>query len=172
MAFSQNFSVAQNILAPSILVLADVSTGADAAITTRRIYLQLANGNYLTPTGTTTDYIVWDEPDATISLDVLDQDYAISITVQWLSVIDAVLYTKTQIYSFTLYSEQFLYYLTQLQAAGNANVQDTNYFNNKMKLRVFVDAANNAVEFASDIYGAQECLDSAAYMIANQNDYF
>lgn len=172
MAFSQNFSVTQNILAPSILVLADISTGTDAAITSRRVYLQLANGNYLTPTGVTTDYNLWPIPGATLSLDVLDQDYAISITVQWLDVSNAILYTKTQIYSFTLYSEQFLYYLTQMQAAGNKNLADTNYFTNKMKLRVFVDSANNAVEYASDIFGAQECLDSAALMIDNQNDYF
>ncbi len=172
MAFSQNFSVAQNILAPTILVLGDTSTGTDAAITTRRIYLQLANGSYLVPTGTTTDYIVWDEPDALISLNVLNQDYAITVTVQWLSVLGVVLYTKTQIYSFTLYSEQFLYYLTQQQAGGNANIQDTNYFINKMKLRLFIVSANNAVQYASDIYGAQECLNSAAYMIDNQNDYF
>jgi len=172
MSLVVNFSVAQNILSPSVLTLADTSTGTDVLVTSRRVYLQLANGTYLTPTGTTTDYIVWPYADATISLDVLNQDYAISITVQWLDVSDAVLYTKTQVYCFTLYSEQFYYYLTQQQAAGNANIQDTNYFTNKMKLRVFIDSANNAVLFASDIYGAQESLDSAAYMIDNQNDFF
>lgn len=172
MALTVNFSVAQNILSPSSLVIADTSTGADASIVTRHVFLQQANGDYLVPSGITTDYNDWPEPAATLTLDVLNQDYALSIRVTWNDVSGTVIYSKEQVYCFTLYSEQFYYYLTQQQAGGNANIQDTNYFNNKMKLRIFIDSANNAVEFASDIYGAQECLDAAAYMVSNQNDYF
>lgn len=172
MSLTVSFTVAQSILSPSDLVLVDTSTGTDAAVVTRRVYLQTAMGTYLVPDNITTDYNLWPEPAASLTLDVLDQDYAISILVTWLDISNAVLYSKEQIYCFTLYSEQFYYYLTQQQAAGNANIQDTTYFTNKIKLRTFIDSANNAVEFASDIYGAQECLDAAAYMVDNQNDFF
>lgn len=172
MSLTVNFTVAQNILAPNTLVIVDSSTGTDATITTRYVYLQTANGSYLVPSGVTTTYNVWNEPAATLNLDVLNQDYALSILVQWRNIAGDIVYFKEQVYSFTLYSEQFYYYLTQQQAAGNANIQDTNYFNNKEKLRIFIDSANNAVQFASDIYGAQECLDAAAEMIDNQNYYF
>lgn len=172
MSLTVSFTVAQSILAPSSLVIADTSTGTDAAVVTRRVYLQTAMGTYLVPANISTDYNLWPEPSANLTLNVLNADYALSILVQWLDVGNTVLYSKEQIYCFTLYSEQFYYYLTQQQAAGNANIQDTNYFNNKIKLRTFIDSANNAVEFASDIYGSQECLDAAAYMVDNQNDFF
>ncbi len=172
MALTVNFQVSQNILSPSSLVIGDVSTGSDASIVTRHVYLQLANGSYLVPSGITTDYNNWPEPSAVLTLDVLDQDYAINIKIDWLNISGTIVYTKQQVYSFTLYSEQYYYTLTQQQAGGYKNISDTNYFNNKQQLRVFIDSANNAVEFASDIYGAQEQLDSANYMISNQNLYF
>jgi hypothetical protein len=64
--------------------ITDVSTGADAAITQRRVYLQQADGSYLVPTGTLTDYIEWNYLDASIDIDVLNTDYALLILVQWL----------------------------------------------------------------------------------------
>lgn len=172
MAFEQNFSVAQSYLDATSLQVADTSTGTDVNITSRRIYIQDANGNYLVPSGTTTQYVLFPEPAATILINVLNQDYCLSITVQWLDVSNNILYTKTQMFCFTLYSEQFFYYLTQQAAAGNANIQDTTFYGNKMLLRVYIDSANNAVQYASDIVGAQNSLNSAAFLIDNQNSFF
>ena len=172
MSFAASIAVSQNILSPMALTILDDSTGTDAAIVTRHVFLETAMGTFLVPSGITTDYNNWPEPDATISLAVLDQDYALNIRVNWLDINGATLYTFQQVYAFTLYSQQFFYYLTQQQAAGNANLQDTNYFTNKSKLFLFITSANNAVQYASDIYAGQECLDSAAFMIENQNLYF
>lgn len=172
MALSVSFLVSQNILDPTNLVITDTSTGTDGAVVTRRIYLQTAMGTYLVPPTTTTDYILWPEPSAQISLNVLNMDYGISVLVQWLDVSNTVLYFSQQLDCFTLYTNQFLYYLTQLQAGGQRNLQDTNYFFNKMTLKVFEDAAKNATQYGTDIYGTQESLNSAAYMIDNQNSFF
>lgn len=172
MPLSVNFSVGQSYLNPDGLSIVDTSSGSDGTITNRRIYLQTANGSYLVQAGNTLDYTNWPTPSADITLQVLNQDYALSILVQWLNNASVVVYSKEEVYCFTLYSEQFFYYLSQQQAAANANLQDTNYFTNKMKLRVYIDSANNAVQYASDIVGGQNSLNSAAYMIDNQNIFF
>lgn len=172
MALTVSFTVSQNILDPTNLVINDTSIGTDSNVVTRRILLQTAMGTYLVPPATITNYILWPEPSAQISLNVLNMDYGVSVLIQWLDVSNTALYFSQQLDCFTLYTNQFLYYLTQLQAGGQRNLQDTNYFYNKMRLKVFEDAAKNATQYGTDIYGTQESLDSAAEMIDNQNKYF
>jgi len=172
MAFTQDFSVSQTVSDPSVLTIDDTSTGSGPGIITRYIYLRKADGDYLVPTGTSTDYIVWLYSGGnTLDIDVLDVDYALEITIEWRSN-SAVLYTKTETYCFTLYAETFDYSLTQDQA-GNPNiVRDVEYFGNRMKLRNYIDAAEKAVQYGDDIYSAQRCLDAAKDMIDNENLYF
>jgi len=117
MAFNPNFSATQTLGLPNIVTLTDMSTGSDAAIASRRIYLEQYNGSFLVPSGTTTDYIVWATGSASKTLDVLTVDTALNITLQWLSVGGTVLYESTQLYVFTLYNEQFDYGLTSDQSA-------------------------------------------------------
>lgn len=83
MAFSQSFVCSQVIGDPSRIYFEDTSTGSDIGIVERRIYLQLYDGTYLVPSGTTTDYIVWPLAQTTFSVDILDADKAISIKVDW-----------------------------------------------------------------------------------------
>jgi len=152
--------------------LTDTSTGADAAITQRRVYLQQADGSYLVPTGTTTDYIYWNYLDASIDIDVLNTDYALLILVQWLNVGNTVLYSKNGLYGFTWYNENFLYTLTQFQQNNPTVLQDTNYFNNKSKVRVLIDSGDQAIVWGNDITNAQENYDAASYFRLNENLFF
>ena len=78
-----NFTASQYSGTPSVITLTDTSTGSDGTIAKRRVYLLQANGTFLVPAGTTTEYIEWDLVDVSIALDVLSQDSALSITVQW-----------------------------------------------------------------------------------------
>lgn len=172
MALTPSFSVSQVLGAASVLTLTDTSTGSDGAISARKIYLNTAAGTTLVPTGTATTYIPWDYAQISKSVDVLNQDYALFIVVEWVDVSDTVLYTASGLYCFTMYSELFLYGLTQNEASVPNIIQDTNYYDNKQKLRVYVDDANNAVAIGGDIAAAQSSLNRAAYMIANQNIYF
>ena len=171
MSFAQNFAVSQgsNI---TTFTLTDTSVGTDVNIVSRRVYLQLYDGTYLVPTGTTTDYINWPIVNLagdTLSLAVLNQDYGINIRVEWLSNTPTVLYSKSALYGFSGYSEQFLYQLTTNQAASYPSIiQDTNYYANKMLLRELVDSGNNAINTGGDINAAQQCYDAAAQMIANK----
>ena len=111
MAFIANFTATQYISVPNLIVFDDTSTGTDAAITTRKVYLQKSDGTYLVTSGTTTDYMLWPKSSGnTISYDVLDKDYALTITVEWVSATSTigdyvVLYSKTVDYCFSTYEK-------------------------------------------------------------------
>lgn len=169
MALTVSFSVQQNYTAASTIVWTDTSTGSDVAVVKKRIFLQLADGTYLVPSGTTTDYV--ETTDGTVDLDVLSEDKALRITVQWLDVSDEVLYTTNGLYVFSLYAEEYYFSLTQAQTANPKLVQDGDYYLNKIKLRCAIDEAANAATF-NDIYAAQSALDRAASFINNQTRFF
>jgi hypothetical protein len=172
MPISPSFTASQNSGTPSIITLTDTSTGSDGAITQRRVYLLQSNGQYLVPTGTTTDYIEWDIVDSTISLDVLVQDTALSITVQWLSVTNTVIESVTTSFAFTAYNETFYYGLTESQVANANLTASTNWYQTKMILRVELDSAYQAITFASDIFSAQAALNRATFISTNQSFFF
>jgi len=172
MAISPSFTASQNSGTPSIISLQDTSTGTDVAITQRRVYLLQSNGQYLVPFGTTTDYIEWDIVDPTISLNVLVQDTALSITVQWLSVSNTVIESVTTSFAFTAYNETFYYGLTESQVANANLTASTNWYQTKMILRVELDSAYQAITFASDIFSAQAALNRATFISTNQSYFF
>ena len=172
MPISPSFTASQNSGTPSIITLTDTSTGSDGAITQRRVYLLQSNGQYLVPTGTTTDYVEWDIVDSTISLNVLVQDTALSITVQWLSVTNTVIESVTTSFAFTAYNETFYYGLTESQVANANLTASTNWYQTKMILRVELDSAYQAITFASDIFSAQAALNRATFISTNQSFFF
>ena len=172
MAISPSFTASQNSGTPSIITLTDTSTGTDVAITQRRVYLLQSNGQYLVPTGTIPDYIEWDIVDPTISLNVLVQDTALSITVQWLSVSNTVIESVTTSFAFTAYNETFYYGLTESQVANANLTASTNWYQTKMILRVELDSAYQAITFASDIFSAQAALNRATFISTIQSFFF
>jgi hypothetical protein len=178
MAISPSFSMSQNSGTPNIITATDTSTGIDTSITKRRIYLLQSDGTYLVPPGTTTNYSEWaitntsTRQPLTISLDVLSQDTALSITVQWLNVSNVVVNTVTNSYAFTAYNETFYYGLTESQVANANLTASTNWYQTKMILRVELDSANQAIIFASDIFSAQAALNRATYISTNQSFFF
>jgi hypothetical protein len=172
MPFVPNFTASQYSGTPSVITLTDTSTGSDVTIASRRVYLLQANGTFLVPAGTTTDYIVWDLVDTSIDLDVLSQDSALSITVQWMSGIQTVVSSKTISFAFTAYNETFYYGLTESQVANSNLSASVNWYQTKLVLRVEIDSADQAITFASDIYSAQAALNRATYISTNQAYFF
>lgn len=175
MPLTPSFSVSQSVGQPSVIEITDTSTGSDLAVTSRRVYLEDYEGNNVVPSGVTTLYIPWPLSSPTISIDCLTEDAALQVTVQWLNVSNTVLYISSSLEGFTLYNESFYYSLTQAQAmVSNPSyiAQDTNYYNNKMKLRLFIDSGNQAISLGNDITSAQICYDSATYIVNNQQNYF
>lgn len=175
MPFVPNFTTSQQAGLPSNVIITDASTGSDAAIVSRRVFLVNYAGEYLVADGTTTNYTVWPIAQSSISIDCLDQDTAVQITVNYVDAGGVTLYTKTSLAGFTLYNETFYYSLTQGQAAISQPsyiLQDTTYFSNKSKLRVLIDSGNQAVTLGYDITTAQICYDLATNMVTNQNFLF
>lgn len=172
MALTPAFTCSQSV-DPNSFTLNDTSSGSDGAITQRRIYLTTYDNTTLVPSGTTTTYVNFPLIDGnSILLDVLNVDYALAITLQWLNVSNAVLYTLTQYFDFTANSEQFLFNLSTMQSSQPTIVNDRNYLQNKFNLRLFVDSANQAISLGNDVYKSQLELDMAQNMINNQIDYF
>ena len=172
MALTPNFSISQSIGLPNEVVITDTSTGSDAAITQRRVYIQNSLSEYLVESGTTTTYEPWAYADSSIVLDILTQATAVTVTVDWLDVNNAVLYTKTSTANLDLYDEQFLYNLAANESQHLLLLQDTDYLMNTFKLRVFVDNADNAIEIGNNVFTAQANLDKAQLLIDNEDVYF
>lgn len=166
MALNPSFSAAQSSALPSTIVLTDSSTGSDVLVTSRLITILDAEGN---ETET-----VWPYADTTIDLDILTQDAALTITVEWLNNVPAILYTVENSYCFTAYNETFYYGLSvgEVPITNPNQAMSTNYYQNKCKFRTYLDGANQAISFASDIYTSQALLDAATFMNVNSTDFF
>jgi hypothetical protein len=168
-----NFTGSQNSGTPSICTFADTSTGSDVSITQRRIFLLQADGTYLTGNGVI-NYDTWAYADASISLDVLSQDTALSVTVQWLDISNTVLYTKTISFGFDAFGQNFFYGLSdgQVPITNPPVALSTNYYQNKLQFYCYLVSAEQAILYASDIYKAQINYDADQWMISNENYFF
>lgn len=167
MALTPNFSVSQTFGLPGIVTLQDTSTGSDPAIVTRRVYLRKDDGTFLTPSGSSTEYISWPYASSSISIDALDKDYAVDIIVQWLDNSSAILYDKTSLVGLTLYNKTYSYQLTQMLSGNPLLINDNGFFNRKENLREGIESGNEALELAADIFGAQQCYDYATNIRIN-----
>jgi hypothetical protein len=171
MPFSQNFTVAQTSANPAFVIITDTSTGSDGAIDSRRIYITDCFGNYIVPSGTTTNYIDWPLVDNPISLNILTQDTAANIRVEWLDA-NNILYELNNNYCFSEFNKQFLYYLIQLQSQTYNIIQDNNYWGNVGIFWTNIIGAINSVEIGDDIFASQACLNRATNMAQNQAYFF
>lgn len=151
----------------------DTSSGL-IGVTGRLLYLRKADGTYLVPEGTTTDYIFWPASDNFIDVDgVLDKDYSLEVTVIWY-VGSTAQYSATSLTAgiFRAYSELFLRKLTQALAANRLLITNQNYWENKIKLRTLVDDAIQGVALVNDQTIAQWCLDEAKKLTDNPQIFF
>lgn len=179
MAITVAFSVSQTVGAPQAINIVDSSSGSDVTAVSRRIYITNAAGAYITagPTvSTTSAYTTWPlASGASLTINALSEDSAYNITLEYVDINGSPVATETALEGFTLYNESFYYSLTQAQASQSSPppiIQDTNYFSNKMQLRVLIDSGNQALSLGSDIQSAQNCYNMATAMVAKQNDLF
>jgi len=129
MPFTPSFSVAQSTAFWENLIFTDDSTGSDPDIIGRVIFIQKANGAYLSTVST--DYIPWAIADTTKDVNgLITKDYSLLITVQWLDALGEVLYTLTNLYYFGIYDANSLYGIVQAATANPSVLQDVNYWAN------------------------------------------
>lgn len=171
MALTPNFTSQESLASNNLVTFTDTSTGSDGTITTRQIYIQLADGTYLVPAGTSTSYISWAYSNSSITVDILSQSTAASVTVKWLAG-SSVVYTKTIVMCWDLYDYMFDLQLMANQTADPSIIQDTNYYSNWFRFLTNTWNAENAITAGSDIYSAQNLLNKNTYMIQNESKYF
>lgn len=177
MSFVPNFSITQSQGSPNLITIEDTSVGSDNQVELARVYFQKSNGGYLVPTGTSTNYVAIVDIDAngkfvTTEIDLLDRDYALNVRVEWLDGALNVLYSLSQVFLFKAYSENFDYGLVSSMASQPNLVDDQTFLNNKTKVRLLIDSAVQAIDYASDLNAAQFCLDELYDIITNQSFYF
>lgn len=175
MALTPNFTTSQNPGSPGDIVFTDTSTGTDAAVTQRRIYIQAPNGDYLVEDGNDEEYSEWSGFPATTSItltDVLTKDYGCRVVVQWLDVSNTVLYDKTSYIGFNCYNEDFDYSLTQNVASNQLLMNDNNFWFNKGYLQALIDSGDKAIERASDVNACQQCYDIATELRLEAQYFF
>ena len=172
MPLTPHILVEQSAIAPQNVILVDDSTGSDGAITQRRVYVQTSTGTYLVQSGTTTDYTTWAYANATVTLNILTEDTAVYIVVQWLNVANEVLYTFNDYYCLEEYNKQFAVYLGQQQSVSPGILQDTNYATNMAVFWMYIVYAEAMVTIAADISNSQNLLNKATFMRQNETDFF
>ena len=120
----------------------------------------------------TASQIYWPYADATISLDVLDKDYAINITVLWLDEDGVTVESVSNPFGLTSYNEDFDFGLTSVLASNPLLINDNSFRVNKSNVRLFIDSGDQAVTRSSDITSAQICYDEATKIRLKSVYYF
>lgn len=175
MALTVNFTTSQTPGTPGNIIFTDDSTGVDAAVTKRRIYIQINTGSFLVEDGNSNEYSDWDDFPGTTTIeleDILSKDYGCIVTVQWLNVSNTILYDKSEFIGFPCYNEDFDYSLTQNVASNPLLINDNNFWANKNLLQVLIESGDNAISRASDINSCQQCYDMATNLRLNAQYLF
>lgn len=171
MAISPSIQVSQSAAIPANLTVTDNSSGTYDTITQRRIFVQNANGVYLTGDGTV-NYTAWPLAGMSITLAILTQNTAANILVQWLDVSNTVISSYNNNYPLSQFGKQFFYYLLELQGLKPGIYQDANYSGNMALLWSNIIGGDNAVTYGNDIAAAQNSYNRATEMQNNENYYF
>lgn len=171
MSLVQSFTAGNVLGQPQRIVLTDTSSGSDTNVVLRRVYLLQYDGTYLQQT-VGQDYIDWNYSDSTLILDILTADTALSILVQWLSVTNVVLYSYTVLTVFNMNASILDDFLISGQQARPNLINDTNYYLNRIQLRVAINDAINAITQMSDITNSQQACNRGMYFVDNQNSLF
>lgn len=172
MPFSPSFAVAQTGSNAGYVILTDDSSGSDVLIVGRKITFTDSQGNTVVPTGTSTTYVDWPLATNPISVNLLNQDMALSIRVDWLNSLGASIYDLTEEYPLLRFNKNNFVYLFQQQALKPGIVQDANYYSNLAQYYTNIVGATAMVEDADDIAGSQNCINRATEMLNNQSLYF
>lgn len=166
MSLDPNFSVSQSLGQPNIITLTDTSVGSYGAVVGRKITITKTDGSYLLNNSS------WALSEPSIDEDVMNRDYALSVTVDWVNVGGTVLYTKNYKIAFLAYTTNFLNELTQSETSLPIIVVTDDYWNNKELLINLKNQAEQAVAMGNDYVKSQTFLNLAYDMIANKNRFF
>ena len=176
MAIVQGFTTSQTLGEPDKINLTDTSTGTDAAVVSRRVYITDKDGIYYTEDGTsaTSAYEEWANfpSTTTLTLDILTQDRAFNIRVDWINVSGTVLYTEPELQDYTLYAKTYYINSIKSQSSNNQLKNHANFYINLIKLLVSIKEADDSVLLLSDISSSQAALNRAKKLVDNPSYFY
>jgi len=169
-----NFTTSESLGTPSDITFVDSSVGSDNTLTVRKIYIRLANGNYLLSGGaetSTATAIDWPINDVSITLTLISQSTTASVRIDWLAG-STIVYTKTALQTWNLYDYLFGLELIQSQTATPTIIQDSNYYNNFFQFITNIFNSETANTYGNDLYSSQASLNRNQYLINNSDIFF
>jgi hypothetical protein len=166
MPLTPDFSVTQSTVDYRDISFIDTSTGSDPAIESRRIFLLKTNGDYLTTE--VTNYIPWSYDDSTIDInDLIDKDYALLVTVEWLDVDGEILYTSTKVCGFQIYNLTAEYNIIQaLTVSPVVAVSQKDYWYNLGRVQTWSDNVDWSVYYQRQVI-AQAAINRMTNLLSN-----
>lgn len=172
MPLTPNFITTQDLSNPNLITFTDTSSGTDGTITTRYIFVQLWDGSYLVPKGTTTNYIVWDYANSSIVLDLINKSQAVKVTVQWFADVNSsAVYELSENIEWGLFDYLFLFQLLQTQTSSPNVINNPTFYEQTLNMIVNLFQAENAILPMGDIYSSQAAFDRNLSLIRYQNSF-
>ena len=174
MPITPSFRSSLSISSNNLVTFVDNSSGTDLSLTNRRIYVVLANGNWLTTGGvesSTEAYIDWSYADTSTVINLLTKSTTASVTVKWYAGSTYVT-EETILMEWDLFDYCFLFGLLSAQTSYPARTDNTGYWSNSFKMITNLFQSEQATELMEDIYSSQASLDRNYYMITHQNNFF
>lgn len=168
MSFNASFSIAVTS-DPSAIVLTDNSTGSDTNLTDRTINLFKTDNSQLVAA------IDWPIGESSITINPLDKDYALNVSVVWTSsspLPPPSTYTKSIIYAFVGYGEAYTNTLLQFLATNQQMVNDQSWYANFQILILEIQNAQNAISLGANLGNAQAAILRYQLLLTKANDYF
>lgn len=169
-----SFSASQSMADPALITFTDTSSGSDVSITNRKIFIRLANGNWLNSDGSESSTIVgidWNYANATTTLNILEQTISPAVEVIWYAG-STPTYNADDTFCWNFFDYLFGLEILQGQTSNPGIVQDTTYLSNFFNFIVNIFNEENAIRWGGDIYSSQGAANKNALMIQNENFYF
>lgn len=164
MAISPNFSITESIQL-GVVILADTSTGSDGALTGRRIRIYTIDGNLFVAE------IPWAIADASISLTILDKDYALNFVVDWDTNVSAA-YSHDGIFGFTRFGRFEYGQLIRLQSSKPNIKNDPDFYNYMLQMNIEIENTVFAIDEMEDQYASQKCIERYQELITKKSIFY
>jgi|GEM_PF-2266163 len=168
MSFNASFSIAVTSDSTAI-VLTDNSIGSDTNLTDRTINLFKTDNSQLVAA------IDWPIGESSITINPLDKDYALNVSVVWTSsspLPPPSTYAKSIIYAFVGYGQAYTNTLLQFLATNQQMVNDQSWYMNFLILILEIQNAQNAISEGGNIGNAQAAILRYQLLLTKANDYF
>jgi len=165
MPLSPAFSITESTQL-GVVVLTDTSTGTDASVTGRRVRIYKTDGSLFVEEQN------WDINETTITLTILDKDYALNFEVYWDYIATPGVYTADLIFAFTRFGKFEYGQLVRLMTSNPDIIKDRDFFDYMKMMDVDIENAVFAIDEMEDQYAAQRAIERYQDLITKKSIFY